>query len=109
MSCDANRDLPGVTCVEETSTSLLLIDTAGCGLSEMEIADEQSKGNQGWPIFKFSEKHYYSLGSVGLNSLFTVSSGEVDLVELHINALTEAGVKAKDIAVIAPYNLQVSH
>ncbi|XP_035520412.1 DNA-binding protein SMUBP-2 [Morone saxatilis] len=73
------KDLPGVTCVDETSTPLLLIDTAGCGLSEMEIADEQSKGNQ----------------------------GEVDIVELHIKALTEAGLKAKDIAVIAPYNLQV--
>lgn len=41
------RDLPGVTCVEETSMPLLLIDTAGCGLNEMEVADEQSKGNQG--------------------------------------------------------------
>ncbi|KAM9376972.1 DNA-binding protein SMUBP-2 [Pholidichthys leucotaenia] len=73
------KDLSGVACTEETSTALLLIDTAGCGLSEMEVADEQSKGNQ----------------------------GEVDIVELHIKALTEAGVKAKDIAVIAPYNLQV--
>ncbi|KAM3609523.1 uncharacterized protein V6R79_016305 [Siganus canaliculatus] len=73
------KDLPGVASVEETSVPLLLIDTAGCGLSEMELADEQSKGNQ----------------------------GEVDIVELHIKALTEAGVKAKDIAVIAPYNLQV--
>lgn len=26
---------------------------------------------------------------------------------LHVRTLTEAGVKAKDIAVIAPYNLQV--
>ncbi|XP_061679004.1 DNA-binding protein SMUBP-2 isoform X2 [Syngnathoides biaculeatus] len=73
------KDLPGVTCVEETRTALLLIDTSGCGLTEMEIAEEQSKGNQ----------------------------GEVDIVALHIKALTEAGVNAKDIAVIAPYNLQV--
>ncbi|KAJ3596215.1 hypothetical protein NHX12_002624 [Muraenolepis orangiensis] len=73
------KDLPGIACVEETSTPLLLIDTAGCGLSEMEATDEQSKGNQ----------------------------GEVDLVELHIKSLTEAGLKPKDIAVIAPYNLQV--
>ncbi|XP_071392360.1 DNA-binding protein SMUBP-2 [Centroberyx affinis] len=73
------KDLLGVACVEETSTPLLLIDTAGCGLSEMEVTDEQSKGNR----------------------------GEVDIVELHIKALTEAGIKAKDIAVIAPYNLQV--
>lgn len=42
------RDLPGVAGVEETSTSMLLIDTAGCGLNEMEAADEQSKGNEGW-------------------------------------------------------------
>lgn len=73
------KDLPGIASVEETSTPLLLIDTAGCGLNEMEVTDEQSKGNQ----------------------------GEVDIVELHIKALTEAGVKPKDIAVIAPYNLQV--
>lgn len=41
---------------------------------------------------------------------FTVSSrpsGEVDIVALHIKALTDAGLKATDIAVIAPYNLQV--
>ena len=33
--------------------------------------------------------------------------GEVQLAGLHIQALVEAGVKAKDIAVVAPYNLQV--
>lgn len=46
---------------------------------------------------------------VDSKSVCMVFSGEVDIVELHIKALTEAGVKAKDIAVIAPYNLQVSH
>lgn len=35
-------------------------------------------------------------------------AGEVDIVELHVKALTDAGLRAKDIAVIAPYNLQVS-
>ncbi|KAL7878795.1 hypothetical protein AOLI_G00097690 [Acnodon oligacanthus] len=73
------RDLVGVADLEETSMPLLLIDTAGCGLNEMEDTDEQSKGNQ----------------------------GEADIVALHVKALTEAGVQAKDIAVIAPYNLQV--
>ncbi|KAM8861024.1 DNA-binding protein SMUBP-2 [Synchiropus picturatus] len=73
------KDLPGVTSTAETSTPLLLIDTAGCGLTELEVVDEQSKGNK----------------------------GEVDIVELHVNALTEAGVHDRDIAVIAPYNLQV--
>ena len=46
---------------------------------------------------------------MGSDRVYTLSSGEVDIVELHIKALTEAGVKAKDIAVIAPYNLQVGH
>ncbi|KAJ7344288.1 hypothetical protein JRQ81_000238 [Phrynocephalus forsythii] len=73
------KDLPGVAYTEETSIPLLLIDTAGCGLFELEVEDEQSKGNQ----------------------------GEVRLVGLHIQALIEAGVQARDIAVITPYNLQV--
>ncbi|KYO41590.1 DNA-binding protein SMUBP-2 [Alligator mississippiensis] len=73
------KDLPGVASTEETRIPLLLVDTAGCGLFELEVEDEQSKGNQ----------------------------GEVHLVGLHVQALVNAGVKAKDIAVIAPYNLQV--
>ncbi|KFO93163.1 DNA-binding protein SMUBP-2, partial [Buceros rhinoceros silvestris] len=73
------RDLPGVTSTEETTIPLLLIDTAGCGLFELEVEDEQSKGNP----------------------------GEVQLAGLHIRALVDAGVKDKDIAVVAPYNLQV--
>ncbi|NXM68862.1 SMBP2 protein, partial [Serilophus lunatus] len=73
------RDLPGVSSTEETTIPLLLIDTAGCGLFELEEEDEQSKGNP----------------------------GEVQLAGLHIQALVDAGVKAKDIAVVAPYNLQV--
>ncbi|XP_068004608.1 DNA-binding protein SMUBP-2 isoform X2 [Melanerpes formicivorus] len=75
----SHKDLPGVAATEETGVPLLLIDTAGCGLFELELEDEQSKGNP----------------------------GEVQLAGLHIQALVEAGVKAKDIAVIAPYNLQV--
>ncbi|XP_021563759.1 DNA-binding protein SMUBP-2, partial [Carlito syrichta] len=72
------RDLPGVAATEETGVPLLLVDTAGCGLLELE-GDEQSKGNP----------------------------GEVRLVGLHIQALVDAGVPAQDIAVITPYNLQV--
>lgn len=34
-------------------------------------------------------------------------SGEVRLVGLHVQALVDAGVRAADIAVITPYNLQV--
>ncbi|XP_057583572.1 DNA-binding protein SMUBP-2 isoform X2 [Hippopotamus amphibius kiboko] len=73
------RDLPGVAATEETATPLLLVDTAGCGLFELEDEDEQSRGNP----------------------------GEVRLVSLHVQALVDAGVQAGDIAVITPYNLQV--
>ncbi|XP_069752967.1 DNA-binding protein SMUBP-2 isoform X2 [Narcine bancroftii] len=73
------KDLPGVVSTEETMIPLLLIDTSGCGLLEIDEEDEQSKGNE----------------------------GEVQMVAMHIQALTEAGVHPKDVAVIAPYNLQV--
>ncbi|XP_023374063.1 DNA-binding protein SMUBP-2 [Otolemur garnettii] len=73
------RDLPGVAATEETSIPLLLVDTAGCGLFELEEEDDQSRGNP----------------------------GEVRLVTLHVQALVDAGVQASDIAVITPYNLQV--
>ncbi|XP_024430147.2 DNA-binding protein SMUBP-2 isoform X1 [Desmodus rotundus] len=73
------RDLPGVAATEETGLPLLLVDTAGCGLSELEQEDDQSRGNP----------------------------GEVRLVSLHVQALVDAGVRASDIAVITPYNLQV--
>lgn len=46
-SAEHPRDLPGVALTEETSIPLLLIDTAHCGLFEMEVEDEQSKGNPG--------------------------------------------------------------
>lgn len=48
------RDLPGITCTEETTIPLLLIDTAGCGLFELEVEDEQSKGNPGTSIGNIS-------------------------------------------------------
>ncbi|XP_005384320.1 PREDICTED: DNA-binding protein SMUBP-2 [Chinchilla lanigera] len=73
------RDLPGVAATEETGIPLLLVDTASCGLFELEEDDDQSRGNL----------------------------GEVRLVSLHVQALVDAGVQARDIAVITPYNLQV--
>lgn len=58
------------------------------------------------------QKHHNSIvlySSCAAHTSSSLPAGEVDIVELHIKALTEAGLKAKDIAVIAPYNLQVSH
>ena len=39
---------------------------------------------------------------------FLLSSGEADLVLHHVTSLVSSGVSGRDIAVIAPYNLQVS-
>ena len=73
------KDLPGVKETDETSLPLILIDTAGCDIREKEVKDEVSKGNE----------------------------GEADIVAAHVMALITAGLKPDDIAVIAPYNLQV--
>lgn len=73
------KDLPGVQETDETSIPLLLIDTAGCDVREKEVEDEVSKGNE----------------------------GEADIVAAHVMALMTAGLQPNDIAVIAPYNLQV--
>lgn len=68
------RDLPGVACVEETGTSMLLIDTAGCGLSEMEVADEQSKGNEGafLPVPKWLQRILQQVCGVPLCFILTL-------------------------------------
>ena len=73
------KDLPGVQETDETSLPLLLIDTAGCDIREKEVEDEVSKGNE----------------------------GEADIAAAHVTALITAGLPPSDIAVIAPYNLQV--
>ncbi|XP_072015866.1 DNA-binding protein SMUBP-2-like [Amphiura filiformis] len=73
------KDLSSVTESENTSIPMLLIDTAGCDFHELDLQEELSKGNE----------------------------GEADLVTLHVKSLIESGVDQSDIAVIAPYNLQV--
>ncbi|XP_067137867.1 DNA-binding protein SMUBP-2-like [Centruroides vittatus] len=73
------KDMNGIEVTEETSTPLLLIDTAGCQLYELELEEEESKGNE----------------------------GEADLVTIHVEKLIKSGIKPEDIAVITPYNLQV--
>lgn len=41
------RDLKGVEENDITLLPLLLIDTVGCGYSELELEEEASKGNEG--------------------------------------------------------------
>ena len=71
--------LPEVNDTELASLPLLMIDTAGCDLYELQAQDKESKGNE----------------------------GEADVVAAHIEGLVESGVKQQDIGVITPYNLQV--
>ena len=73
------RDLPTVTITTATTIPLLFIDTAGCGLYELDTPSEESKGNE----------------------------GEAEIVLAHVKDLLGAGVREGDIAIIAPYHLQV--
>ncbi|KAI8505943.1 DNA-binding protein SMUBP-2 [Branchiostoma belcheri] len=75
----AHHDLAPVEENEDTSLPLLLLDTTGCDLWEMDVPSDQSKGNK----------------------------GEADLTRTHVERLINSGVCQEDIAVISPYNLQV--
>jgi len=74
-------DLPDVVHGEWTESPLYFIDTAGCGYEETTGVDEESRANP----------------------------GEADVVVRVVTALLEAGVAARDIAVVTPYNAQVQH
>ena len=58
---------------------LLLIDTAGCDMNELDLEDEESKGNE----------------------------YEADIVSIYVERLIKAGFDESSIGVITPYNLQV--
>lgn len=73
------KDIDYVEITEDTSIPVLLIDTTGCNLWELEMDDELSKGNE----------------------------GEADIATIHVQRLVNAGVRSHDIGVIAPYNMQV--
>jgi len=45
--CYLCRDLSDVDDTEDTCIPLLLIDTAGCNLNELDVASNESKGNEG--------------------------------------------------------------
>lgn len=75
------NSLDGVETEEDcTDQPLLLIDTAGCDMPELETPAEMSKAN----------------------------IGEAKLVVCHLECLINLGVKPEDIAIISPYNLQVT-
>ena len=75
---------------DHTSTPLLLIDTSGQLLDESSDAEDKNIG----------------YGDLSADSKF--NQGEAQLVVEHIESLIDAGVSDSDIAVITPYNAQVS-
>lgn len=73
------HQLAGVCETENTVLPLLLVDTAGCNMPELQTADRESIGND----------------------------GEAKIVAQHVESLIQAGVSPCNIAVISPYNMQV--
>lgn len=53
------RDIEKVEEAEETSESLLLIDTAGCQLYELDVPEEISKGNEGYLVILIYELYIF--------------------------------------------------
>ncbi|XP_074599433.1 DNA-binding protein SMUBP-2-like [Brevipalpus obovatus] len=62
-----------------TCPALSMIDTAGCDMMELDLEDEESKGNE----------------------------NEADIVAVYTKSLIEKGVDPAIIGIITPYNLQV--
>jgi DNA polymerase alpha-associated DNA helicase A len=76
---------------EDTTEPLIFFDTQGGDFPEKNEEEEEGKGKKG-----------RLLGDSKSNEM------EALLVKRHVGNLVEAGVKEEDIAVITPYNAQVS-
>ncbi|KAF2867655.1 DNA helicase-like protein [Massariosphaeria phaeospora] len=86
------KDLPyAVQDTEDTREPLVFWDTQGGDFPEKIEDDGIGKGSKGM-----------SLGDSKSND------AEAALVKMHVRNLIDAGVKADDIAVVTPYNAQVS-
>ena len=82
-------DMPNIQNNDITNCSIMLIDTSGCNLYEVE-KDTDSNNIHDLVSDRKSNIH------------------EAEIVQKHVARLTDCGVAASDIAVIAPYNAQVS-
>ncbi|KXX77337.1 DNA polymerase alpha-associated DNA helicase A [Madurella mycetomatis] len=89
------KDLPyEVVDTDDTSEPLVFIDTQGGDFPERN-EDEQETGKK-----KLTKSSLY--GESKSNEM------EAVLVRQHVRSLVEAGVKPEDIAVVTPYNAQLS-
>ena len=86
------KDLPyPVTETEDTSVPLVFLDTQGGDFPEL-ANDDTDYGNKKSIMLADSKSN----------------PSEIMVIERHVTALVEAGVREEDIAVITPYNAQVS-
>lgn len=86
------HELPHVNIQEDDellNATLLLIDTAGCGLDEDQDEDSDEKGKNS--LLKLSKSN----------------EGEARVVAKHVRALLQTGLKQEEVAIITPYNKQV--
>ncbi|KAL8776719.1 MAG: hypothetical protein Q9213_008157, partial [Squamulea squamosa] len=89
-------DLPyPVTSTEDTTSPLVFWDTQGSDFPELDIQpyDGDTSPSKSTLLNDSSSKS---------------NPSEVMVVERHVAALVEAGVRAEDIAVITPYNAQLA-
>ncbi|KAL8709571.1 MAG: hypothetical protein Q9220_005663 [cf. Caloplaca sp. 1 TL-2023] len=90
------KDLPyDVDDTEDTREALVFLDTQGGDFPELDISDRDDQISSS------------SKSSIMLNDSRSNPS-EVMVVSRHVAALIEAGVKAEGIAVITPYNAQLT-
>lgn len=78
-----------MTPTDETSIPLLLIDTAGCGLFELEVEDDQSKGNQGTVACFICYKDGFPLKSINQNACNSRQSRQLEVSVAPLNCVTE--------------------
>lgn len=90
------KDLPyPVQDTEDTSVPLIFYDTQGGDFPELDILHNE-------------DTSLVSKSALLQDSTSKSNPSEVLLVTKHVVALVEAGVKAEDVAVVTPYNAQVS-
>ncbi|KAL1837186.1 hypothetical protein VTJ49DRAFT_4177 [Mycothermus thermophilus] len=90
------RDLPyEVAETDDTTEPLVFIDTQGGDFPEKNEDDADASGNK-----KLTKSSLY--GDSKSNE------GEAALVRQHVRSLVEAGIRPEDIAVVTPYNAQLT-
>ena len=82
MSLFDTRDIENVEEEEETSEPLLLIDTAGCQLFELDVPEEISKGNEGLFYVVINTYNVHLIGSQHL--IMTLLSMQYQIKTCHV-------------------------